>query len=58
MKRLLLVALVLSWCSLRLPAEESLSAREAAKYVGEHATVCGVVASASYASRSEGQRHS
>jgi len=54
MKRLLL-GLVLSWCSLRLSAEESLSAREAAKHVGEHATVCGVVASASYGSRSKGQ---
>ena len=55
MKRLLLLALVLSLCSLRLPAEESLSAREASKHVGERATVCGLVASAHFATRSKGQ---
>lgn len=54
MKRLLL-ALVLSLCSLRLPAEESLSAREASKHVGERATVCGLVASTHFATRSKGQ---
>lgn len=38
-----------------LPGDESLSAREASKYVGEHASISGLVASASYASRSKGQ---
>jgi len=32
-----------------------ISPAEAAKHIGEKATVCGVVASARYASRSKGQ---
>ena len=34
---------------------ESLTADEAAQHVGETATVCGTIASASYASHSKGQ---
>jgi hypothetical protein len=34
---------------------QSLSAQDAARHVGENATVCGVVASANYAARSRGQ---
>jgi hypothetical protein len=43
-------------CStLAISAEHTIPAAEAAKHVGEKATVCGVVASANYASRSKGQ---
>ena len=38
-----------------ISAEHTISAAEASKHVGEKATVCGVVASASYASRTKGQ---
>lgn len=36
-------------------AEQKLSATEAAQHIGEHATVCGAVASTRYAQRSKGQ---
>jgi DNA/RNA endonuclease YhcR with UshA esterase domain len=36
-------------------AQESISAADAAKYVGRKATVCGIVASATFSSRTEGQ---
>ena len=34
---------------------QSLSAQDAARHVGENATICGVVASVNYAARSRGQ---
>ena len=55
MTRALTLAL-LFWLSNRcMPAEQTILASEAAKHVGEKAAVCGVVASARYASRSKGQ---
>lgn len=41
--------------TLRIAAQHTIPPAEAAKHVGEKATVCGVVASASYASRAKGQ---
>ncbi len=35
--------------------QSKLSAREAHQHIGQHATVCGVVASARYAPRTKGQ---
>jgi hypothetical protein len=49
------LSVLLLSATVRIFAEQSLSAAEAAKHVGEKATVCGVVASASYASRAKGQ---
>lgn len=42
-------------CTPSVFAEQTISPAEAANHVGEKATVCGVVASARYASRSKGQ---
>jgi len=44
--------------TLGISAEQTIPAAEAAKHVGEKATVCGVVASASYASRTKGHPRS
>ena len=55
MQSALKLALVLSCLTVHIFADQTLSAREAAKHVGEQATVCGVVASAHYAARSKGQ---
>jgi len=38
-----------------LLAQERISPAEAAKYIGRRATVCGLVASANYATQSQGQ---
>lgn len=48
-------ALFFLCATLGISAQLTIPAAEAAKHVGERATVCGVVASASYASRSKGQ---
>jgi hypothetical protein len=49
------VSMFLWGCTLGISAEQTIPAAEAAKHVGERATVCGVVASASYVSSSKGQ---
>lgn len=49
------LVLFFSCATLGISAQHTIPAAEAAKHVGEKATVCGVVASASYASRSKGQ---
>ena len=36
-------------------AQETIAASDAAKYVGQKATVCGIVASSAFSSRSKGQ---
>jgi hypothetical protein len=41
--------------ALSASSEQRLTASEARQHMGEHATVCGVVASASYAERARGQ---
>jgi hypothetical protein len=38
-----------------LSAQKKLTTREANQHIGEHATVCGVVASAKYAASTRGQ---
>lgn len=38
-----------------ITAQESITAADADKYVGQKATVCGIVASATFSSRSKGQ---
>jgi len=48
-------AIVVVCFTVHILAGQTLSEGEAAKHVGEKATVCGVVASARYASRSKGQ---
>jgi hypothetical protein len=54
--RYLLTSAALFLCSaIAVFAEQPISPAEAAKHVGEKSTVCGVVASASYATRSKGQ---
>jgi hypothetical protein len=55
MRRVLRLGVLLLCVTLSISAEQTISASEAAKHLGEKATVCGVVASASYASRSKGQ---
>jgi hypothetical protein len=55
MLRVLRLAVFLLCVTLWVLADQSIPATEAAKHVGEKATVCGVVASASYASHSKGQ---
>lgn len=55
MKRILRAAAILFCGVLAGIAEQSIPAAEATKHVGEKATVCGVVASATYASRAKGQ---
>jgi hypothetical protein len=51
--RLLAAALLLGASTAR--AAESLTPEQAAKHIGEPAKVCGVVASAKYATRTKGQ---
>jgi hypothetical protein len=46
---------VVTFCAVRIFAEQKLSAREAAQHEGEQATICGVVVSAHYAARSKGR---
>src|SRR5579872_1278182 len=53
--RLIFKSSLLLCSTLCVLAEQTIPATEAAKHVGEKATVCGVVASASYASRAKGQ---
>lgn len=48
------MCLVVGWCG-AAGARESITASEAAKHVGESATVCGSVASAKYVAGSKGQ---
>lgn len=48
------ICLLVGWCTAAV-ARESISASEAAKHVGETATVCGTVASAKYVAGSKGQ---
>jgi hypothetical protein len=55
MKRVLRLSVFFWYGTLSISAEQSIPAAEAAKHVGDKATVCGVVASISYASRSKGQ---
>jgi DNA/RNA endonuclease YhcR with UshA esterase domain len=38
-----------------ITAQETITAADANKYVGQKATVCGIVASATFSSRSKGQ---
>lgn len=45
---------LIGWCAVAV-ARESISASEAAKHVGETATVCGMVASAKFVTTSKGQ---
>src|SRR5690242_16233401 len=52
---LLKFAFVFTCYAARILADQTLSAREAGKHGGEQATVCGVVASARYSDRSNGQ---
>jgi micrococcal nuclease len=53
--RLIFKSSLLLCSTLRVLADQSIPATEAAKHVGEKATVCGVVASANYASSRKGQ---
>jgi len=55
MPRVLRFGVFLLCAKLWVLADQTIPAAEAAKHVGEKATVCGVVASASYASRTKGQ---
>lgn len=55
MKRTVRLLAFFLCCTRGVLAQDTIPAAEAAKHVGEKATVCGVVASASYASRSKGQ---
>ncbi len=52
-KLLLIMAFLLGLVSIA-EAQETISPRDAAKYIGETKTVCGTVASAHYATRSKG----
>jgi hypothetical protein len=55
MHRVLRFGVFLLCVTLRVLADQSIPAAEAAKHVGEKATVCGVVASANYAASRKGQ---
>jgi len=55
MQRVFRLAVFVLCVTLSIFAEHTIPAAEAAKHVGEKATVCGVVADARYASRSKGQ---
>ena len=55
MPRVLRIGVFLLCVGFGVSAQHTITAAEAAKHVGEKATVCGVVASAHYASRSKGQ---
>src|SRR5579872_6678892 len=55
MRRYLRSAALVLFGTVNFLAGQEISPAEAAKHVGEKATVCGVVASASYAARSKGQ---
>ena len=50
-----LVFAVLIWASISIAQQESISPIDAQKYIGMEKTVCGTVASATYAVRSKGQ---
>jgi hypothetical protein len=50
---LVLAASIFVWAQTAL-AQDSISANDAARFIGQQKTVCGTVASAKYASRSKG----
>jgi hypothetical protein len=53
-KLLLAMALILGFVSIAL-AQEIITPEDAAKFIGQQKTVCGIVASAHLAARSKGQ---
>ena len=53
--RILFISCVSLWTSLPIAQEQSIKPADAGKYIGEKKTICGVVASATYAVRTKGQ---
>ena len=54
-KAVLLILCLLIVRSISIAEEQSINPTDAEKYVGKEKTVCGMVASATYASRTKGQ---
>jgi len=54
-RKILLIAVALSFCSVGHAQKAQISAKEAKDHIGQVETVCGKVASTHYADRSKGQ---
>ncbi len=52
---LLILCFLIVSSAVSIAQEQSISAADAQKYIGEKKTVCGIVASATYAIRTKGQ---
>ena len=52
---IVLISCVLMFLSISIAQEQAIKATDADKYIGEKKTVCGVVASATYATKTKGQ---
>jgi hypothetical protein len=51
-----LIAVAATWlCACAMANGTGMTPEQAARHIGEHATVCGTIASARYAARSDGQ---